>query len=171
MHQIWRRTGKQPNEKIWWTGDTKRTILEVHNTVEDDTTRGMPSSLYPYIGRNPKELVYRPVDAHRHYIMDRLTTKLCSNFLIWTWEPQHWLKIEEDKRCDIYWLTKRWTPDRVSTTTQKDNQGSIVMLSCGRRSTRWRWPAQHYDCINWRRKRSGRSIFGIISIFCTYQSE
>jgi hypothetical protein len=52
------------------------------NTVEDDTTRGMASSLYPYIGRNSRELVYRPGDAQRHYRMDNITTELCSNLLI-----------------------------------------------------------------------------------------
>jgi hypothetical protein len=43
--------------------------------MEDDTTRGMASSLYPYIGRNPyRELVHRPGDAQRHYITDMITT-------------------------------------------------------------------------------------------------
>jgi len=50
--------------------------------VEDDTTRGMGSSLYPYIGRNPNELVYRPGDAWRHYIMDMITIEFCIHLLI-----------------------------------------------------------------------------------------
>jgi hypothetical protein len=54
----------------------------VQNTVEDDTTNGMASSLYPYIGKNPRELVYRLGDVERHYIMDMITTKKCSKFII-----------------------------------------------------------------------------------------
>jgi len=50
--------------------------------MEDDTTRGMDSSLYPYIGRNPMELVYRLGDAQRHYKMDKLTIEFYSNLLI-----------------------------------------------------------------------------------------
>jgi hypothetical protein len=40
--------------------NTNGTFGEVQDTMEDDTTRGMASSLYPYIGRNIRELVYRP---------------------------------------------------------------------------------------------------------------
>jgi hypothetical protein len=43
--------------------DGQGTLGEVKDTMEDDTTRGMASSLYPYIGRNPRELVYRTGDA------------------------------------------------------------------------------------------------------------
>jgi hypothetical protein len=50
--------------------------------MDDDTTIGMESSMYPYIGRNPRELVYRPRDAKRNYRMDRSTTEFCSNLLI-----------------------------------------------------------------------------------------
>jgi hypothetical protein len=42
--------------------------------MEDDTTIGMASSLYPYIRSNYREMVYIPRDAQRHYIMDMLTT-------------------------------------------------------------------------------------------------
>jgi hypothetical protein len=54
----------------------------VQGTIEDDTTKGMELSLYPYIGRNPRELVYRPGDAQMHYIMDRITINVFSNILI-----------------------------------------------------------------------------------------
>jgi hypothetical protein len=50
--------------------------------MEDETNRGMASSLYPYIGRNPRELVYRPRDVQRHYKMGRIIAKFCSNLLI-----------------------------------------------------------------------------------------
>jgi hypothetical protein len=33
--------------------------------MDDDTTRGMASSLYSYTRRNPKKLVCRPGTAHR----------------------------------------------------------------------------------------------------------
>jgi hypothetical protein len=33
------------------------------NTMEDDTTKGMASSLHSYIGRDPRALVHRPGDA------------------------------------------------------------------------------------------------------------
>jgi hypothetical protein len=46
----------------------------------DDTTRGMASSLYPYIGRNSRKLVYRPGDAQRHYRMGRLTAEIYRTF-------------------------------------------------------------------------------------------
>jgi hypothetical protein len=54
----------------------------VKGIVEDDITIGMVSSLYPYNGRNSRELVYRPGDAHRYHIVDRITKKHCSNLLI-----------------------------------------------------------------------------------------
>jgi hypothetical protein len=54
--------------------NTSGSLREVKDTMEDDTTRGMASSFYPYIGRNPRELVYRPGYAQRHQIMDRITT-------------------------------------------------------------------------------------------------
>jgi hypothetical protein len=50
--------------------------------MEDDTTRGMTSSLYPYIGGNPREFVYRPRDVKRHHKMARITTTFYSNLLI-----------------------------------------------------------------------------------------
>jgi hypothetical protein len=42
--------------------------------MEDDTTRGMASSLYAYIGRNLRELVYRLGDVKMHYRMEKITT-------------------------------------------------------------------------------------------------
>jgi len=42
--------------------------------MEDETIGGMTSSLYLYIGRNPRELVYRLGDAQRHNRMDMITT-------------------------------------------------------------------------------------------------
>jgi hypothetical protein len=39
---------------------------------------GMASSLHPYIGRNPRELVCRPGDAQRHYKW----TTLQQNFVV-----------------------------------------------------------------------------------------
>jgi hypothetical protein len=56
------------------TGNTGGTPGNVKGIMEDDTTIGMDSSLYPYIGRNPRALVYRPGDAQRHYRMDMITT-------------------------------------------------------------------------------------------------
>jgi hypothetical protein len=41
--------------------------------MEDDTIGGMAPTLYSYNGRDPRELVHRPGDAQRHYIMDRIT--------------------------------------------------------------------------------------------------
>jgi hypothetical protein len=54
----------------------------VKETMEDDTTRGMASSIYPYIGRKRRELVYIPGDAQRHYKMNKITKEFCSNLLI-----------------------------------------------------------------------------------------
>jgi hypothetical protein len=55
--------------------DTIRTFGEMHNTMEDDTTRGMASSLHPHIGRNFRKLVCRPGTAQRHCRMDNITTE------------------------------------------------------------------------------------------------
>jgi hypothetical protein len=44
------------------------------DTMEDDTPRGMASSFYPYIGRNPRELIHRTGDVQRHYRMENITT-------------------------------------------------------------------------------------------------
>jgi hypothetical protein len=60
--------------------DTNRTLGEVQNTMEDDTTRGMASSLHPHIGRNSRKLVCRPGTAQRHYRMDNITTNFIVTF-------------------------------------------------------------------------------------------
>jgi hypothetical protein len=62
--------------------DTNKTFGEMKNTMEDDTTRGMASSLHPYIGRNSRKLVCRPGTVQRHCRMDNITTKFYSNLLI-----------------------------------------------------------------------------------------
>jgi hypothetical protein len=54
----------------------------VKGIVEDETTRGIASSLYPYIGRNSTKIVYRPGDAQRHYRVVKLTKKFHSNLLV-----------------------------------------------------------------------------------------
>jgi hypothetical protein len=54
--------------------DNNGTLGEVQDTMGDDTTSGMASSFYPYIARNPIELVYRPGYAQRNNIMDMITT-------------------------------------------------------------------------------------------------
>jgi hypothetical protein len=58
------------------------TLGEMQNTMEDDTTRGMASSLYPHIGRNSNKLVCRLGTTQRHCKMDNITTKFYSHFLI-----------------------------------------------------------------------------------------
>jgi hypothetical protein len=52
--------------------------------MEDGTTRGMASSLYSYVGRDPRELVHTPRDVQRHYRMDKITIEFCNNLLIRT---------------------------------------------------------------------------------------
>jgi hypothetical protein len=48
--------------------------------MEDDTTRGMASSLHPYTGRNSNKLVCRPGTAQRHCKMDNITTNFIVTF-------------------------------------------------------------------------------------------
>jgi hypothetical protein len=52
----------------------QKNIWRNANTMEDDTTRGMASSLHPHIGRNSRKLVCRPGTAQRHCRMDNITT-------------------------------------------------------------------------------------------------
>jgi hypothetical protein len=61
---------------------TSRPLGEVHNTMEDDITRGVASSFCSHIIRDSNKLVYRLVIAQRNYKLDSVTTKLYSHFLI-----------------------------------------------------------------------------------------
>jgi hypothetical protein len=74
----------------------------VYNIVEDETTRGMASSLYQCIGMNPRELVYRPGDVQRHYRMDNITTKLCSNFSFEHENPKNYSTLK--KICGVIFI-------------------------------------------------------------------
>jgi hypothetical protein len=54
----------------------------MYNNMEEDTTKGMASSLHPHIGRNSIKMVCRPGTAQRHCRMDNITKKLYSNLII-----------------------------------------------------------------------------------------
>ena len=43
--------------------NTHGILGEVQDTMEDETIRGMASSLYSYIGRDSRELVHRSGDV------------------------------------------------------------------------------------------------------------
>jgi hypothetical protein len=48
--------------------------------MENDTTRGMASSLYSHIRRDSNKLVYRPGIAQRNYRLDNITTNFTVTF-------------------------------------------------------------------------------------------
>jgi hypothetical protein len=50
--------------------------------MEDETTRGMSSSLYSHVRRDSIKLVHRPGIAQGNYILDNITTKFYSHFIV-----------------------------------------------------------------------------------------
>jgi hypothetical protein len=81
-HHIRCRVEEQCNIEVCWKRKTYRTLGEVKNTMEDETTRGMASLLLSDTRRNPRKLVCRLGTAQRYHRMDNLATKLRRNLLI-----------------------------------------------------------------------------------------
>jgi hypothetical protein len=60
VHKVWHRTGIQQTIEIPRTRGTSGTLGEVKNTMENDTTGGMASSLHTYFRGHTNKLIYRP---------------------------------------------------------------------------------------------------------------
>jgi hypothetical protein len=82
VHKIQHRTEKQKTTEVRWIGGTSGTLGEVQNVMENDTLRGMASSLHTYSRGHTNELVYKPGTAQRNYDLDIITTKFNGHFLI-----------------------------------------------------------------------------------------
>jgi hypothetical protein len=82
VHKVQRRIGIQQTTTIPRTGGTNRTLGEVKNIVENDTTRGMASSLHTYFKGNTSKLVHRPGIVQRKYNMEDVAIELHNHFLI-----------------------------------------------------------------------------------------
>jgi hypothetical protein len=54
----------------------------MYNPMEIGTTRGVDTSLHSYIGRNPKELVYRIGTIERNYKLERIAAEFYDHILI-----------------------------------------------------------------------------------------
>jgi hypothetical protein len=54
----------------------------MYNPMEIGTTRGVDTSLHSYIGRNPKELVYRIGTIERNYKLERIAAEFYGHILI-----------------------------------------------------------------------------------------
>ena len=76
------KTVIQQTTKITRKRGTSGTLGKVKNVVENDTTRGMASSLHTYFKVNTSELVYRPGIAQRNYNMKDIAMELHNHFLI-----------------------------------------------------------------------------------------
>jgi hypothetical protein len=82
VHTVQHRTGIQQTTKIPRTRGTSGTLGKVKNAMENDTTRGMASSLHTYFRGHTNELVHRPGIAQRKYNVEGIAIELHNHFLI-----------------------------------------------------------------------------------------
>jgi hypothetical protein len=79
-HKVRPRTGIQQIAEIQWIRGTSGTLGKVKNAVENDTTRGMASSLHTYFRGHTTKLVYRLGIVQRNYNKEDIATKIHNHF-------------------------------------------------------------------------------------------